>query len=142
MNYPCSKDISGEKEEKDEGKGGVASDEFSNLEELAQKINLDRLPHGFVSQFTEESAVFSLIKVKIPKSAKRVESIDQKEDKTMIVQSWDKSDDTEGVNGVEEDCVENDTKRSKKKKRRRRWMVEEKRGPPELAACLVIEVRL
>ena len=125
-----------ENDEKHEASDLDAVDSFDSLEELAKKLNPDRLPHGFVSQFTEESAVFSLIKVKIPKSVKRVESNDQKEDKTMILQSLDKSDDMEGV---KEDCVENDTTRSKKKKRRR--MVEEKRGPPELAACFVIEVR-
>jgi len=38
-------------------------DNFNSLEELADKLILDRLPHGFVSQFTEESAVFSLIRI-------------------------------------------------------------------------------
>ena len=33
------------------------------MEELGKKINLDRLPHGFVSHFTEEAAAFSLIRV-------------------------------------------------------------------------------
>merc|ERR1712039_271994 len=45
------------------GKYAEALDVFSNLEDLATKINCDRLPHGFVSRFTEESAAFSLVTV-------------------------------------------------------------------------------
>ena len=62
-------------------------DNFNSLEELADKLILDRLPHGFVSQFTEESAVFSLIRIPKDLAAKI-------------------------------------------------------KRPPELAACLIIEVRL
>ena len=126
-----------------------AVDGFDGLEELARKLNVDRLPHGFVSQFTEESAVFSLIKVHIPMMTPGrddQESTEIKEEgRTMIVESWDKGD-------VIEDGVENEAKSRKtlppeEKRRRRRErararMAEEKRRPPELAACLVIEVRL
>ena len=57
----CSSGEEGNDEEV--GKYAEALDVFSNLEDLATKINCDRLPHGFVSRFTEESAAFSLVTV-------------------------------------------------------------------------------
>ena len=124
-----------------------AVDGFDGLEELARKLNVDRLPHGFVSQFTEESAVFSLIKVNIPMTPGRddQESTEIKEEgRTMIVESWDKGDVIE--DGVENEAKSRKTlppeeKRRRRRERERARMAEEKRRPPELAACLVIEVR-
>ena len=61
-NIACSSDEE-DNEEVEESKYAEAFDAFSDLEDLAKKINCDRLPHGFVSRFTDESAAFSLVTV-------------------------------------------------------------------------------